>query len=217
MVDPWTLGPRDRRLATPLDMGGGVARIAQARAALWLERAWPQLRLVLLLLGAYAGLALLGAFTAFAPGARVGLLLLLIAGLCMLGRRILKTVPWPGERAAIARLELQSGLPRGLLQLARDVPALEGEPGLWRIGKRLSLAAWARPLRLGMRLDCVTGDRYGFGTAAVLLLALGLLVAGPRLASGCVRRFCRPPLCWEMSSSRCGLCRPRTRVVRRSS
>ena len=161
-------------------MGGGVARIAQARAALWLERAWPQLRLVLLLLGAYAGLALLGAFTAFAPGARVGLLLLLIAGLCMLGRRILKTVPWPGEWAAIARLELQSGLPRGLLQLARDVPALEGEPGLWRIGKRLSLAAWARPLRLGVRLDCVTGDRYGFGTAAVLLLALGLLAAGPQ-------------------------------------
>lgn len=179
MVDLGSLGPDARRRATALDYRGVTGRIGLARAALWLERAWPHFRLVLLLLGGFIGLALVGALAPLPPVLRIGLLLVLLVGLGALIRRAVKTVPWPSEQAAIARLEAASGLPRGLLRLARDVPADASNPALWRIGQRLSQGAWARPLRQGMRLDCVSGDRFGLGAATVLLLALGLLVAGP--------------------------------------
>lgn len=175
-----TFGPDAWRPAIAFDARGYAARIAQARAALWLERAWPHLRLCLLLLGGYAGLALLGAFAPFPPALRIGLLLLLVIACAVLLRRSAKSVQWPGVHAAIARLEMANDLPRGLLRLALDAPAQAHDESLWRIGQRVSHGAWARPLRVGLRLDCISGDRIGLGPAAMLLLALGLLAAGPR-------------------------------------
>lgn len=173
------LGADDQRQATPLNLRGYAARIGRVQAALWLERAWPRLRLVLLLLGLYSALALLGVYAPLVPVLRISLVLLLLLGFGVLVWRTCQAVPWPSPQVAIARLETANGLPRGVLQLALDAPADADDSALWRAGQTLSRQAWTPHLRLGVRLDFVSGDRLGLGAATILLLVLGLLVAGP--------------------------------------
>jgi len=160
-----------------------VRRVQLARAVLWLERAFPYLAAVVAAGGLFVALALLGVWAAV-PG--------FVRWLCLLGVslfvlwttwRLWRSIQWPTARQGLALIEARSALPRGLLAVLGDRPALAQEGDalstqLWDHAREdASLAAGHARLPLP-RVDVVSADRWGLGALVVLGLVLGMLVAG---------------------------------------
>ena len=136
---------------------------------------------------AFLAMALFG-LPALLPWAlHLGLLLLALAAVGILVLRALAGLEQPGRAAAERRLERDSGLLHRPFAALRDRPASAGvaesdagQDFLWRLHQSRAEAALSR-LRLGPpRPDLPQHDRRALRAAAVLLLAAGLVVAGPR-------------------------------------
>lgn len=181
MARPHTFAAAERlTLPPPLDR-----RAAVARAVVWLEASWGLLRLGLLATVLFAALGLLGVWQAL-PGLVRWAALVGLAGFWLrIGWRLVRTVGWPSQSRALALLEARARLARGQLRLLMDRPADPETPysaWLWHHARTDALAAARRTRLPWPRLDCLTGDRFGLGPLAVLLLALGWLVAADQRA-----------------------------------
>lgn len=156
--------------------------ILLARLAILWERVWPRLWPVSGILVAFAGLAALGFFT-WTPGLLHALLL--IAGTSAIGYflwRNFQDFRWPGWSEGARRLERESGLPhRPITERDDRMAAGQGDTlteSLWRAHMRAQLAAQHR-LRLAVpRASFAADDPFYLRYALLLLLAIGLLVAG---------------------------------------
>ena len=160
--------------------------VQRARAALWWERAWPALWLPLAVVMAFLVLSWLGVWLDATPTARqVGLGLFALAALASLWPLIRLT--WPGRRAALDRLDRDTGLSHGPAQALEDRIALGAEdPGsraLWDLHRKRAQAA-VEGLRLkAPRPDMARRDRYALRAAGLVALVASAFVAGPELGT----------------------------------
>ncbi len=163
------------------------AYLAAARAVLLVESVaaglWPAACLLAIMLA----LVLFG-LPAILPSAVYAALLLsaALAMLLLLGRAVFRTV-LPLAADAERRLERDSGLAHRPFAILRDRPAL-GPPAsanpahavFWRLHQARARNALSS-LSLAMpRPDLPRHDPYAMRAAAIVLLAAGLVVAGPR-------------------------------------
>ncbi len=158
------------------------AYLAAARAVLWVETLavglWPAVALCALALAA----ALLGV-PALLPGVlHLALLLGVLAGLAVLLVRAVSGLHRPGAMDAERRLERDSGLPHRPFSTLRDRPATAGpgEAALWQLHQTRARTALSRLALAPPRPGLPRHDPYALRAACVLLLATGLVVAGPR-------------------------------------
>jgi uncharacterized protein (TIGR02302 family) len=155
--------------------------LRSARLILWVEMlgraAWPVLALGAALLAA----ALLGLPAAF-PG-WLHLLLLPAAGIALifLAVRAAATVRPPGTAEAERRLEQDSGLLHRPFAVLRDRPAGAGDAqrALWHLHRTRAEHALTRLRLRAPRPVLAAADPFALRAAAALLLASGLVVAGP--------------------------------------
>ncbi len=174
--DPGMKGPRitpwaDRRL--------GWWRRA-ALSVLWAEFLVRTLWSAGAVLAAAAGLALLGVVPGgtLAPCAFLAVTIA-AAGFCAV--RAWRVLRRPGAGEAERRLERDSGLAHRPFAVLQDQPAaLAGEQGLWRVHRARAEAALAR-LRLAAPSPGLPArDPAALRMLALLLLAAGLITAGPQ-------------------------------------
>lgn len=148
-----------------------------AQAVLWLEYAAALLWAPLTILAAAAGLALLGATP---PGLLSPLVLLAaIASAVAWASHAAKTLPKPTPGAAERRLESDNALPHRPFAVLQDEPATQDLAKIWPLHRARATAALAR-LRLGgPAANLAARDPAALRAAALLLLAAGLITAGP--------------------------------------
>jgi uncharacterized protein (TIGR02302 family) len=157
-------------------------RIALARAALFWERLWPRLWPPLGIAGLLVALALLEIPELLPAWGHAGLLAVFAIAFAAALWRGARGFELPTRSDALRRLETASGLSHRPLGLADDrLAAGTDDPvsrGLWEAHRRRAEALAAR-LRVGTpRSDLVRRDPWGLRQALVLVLALGLVVAG---------------------------------------
>lgn len=160
-------------------------RLGAARIALWIEASlaafWPAAAAC----AALAGVVLLGAAWHTAsgwPGIHLVLLGASLAGIVLLIRHGRAMMRPPGPDAAERRLERDSGLLHRPLATLRDRPASAGpqQLALWRLHQARAVAQLGRLRVRAPRPDLARHDPLALRAAAFLLLAAGLVVAGPR-------------------------------------
>ena len=157
-------------------------RIAQARAAISWERVWPRLWPASGIAGAFAAMALLGAF-AFLPSLLHALLL--VGGASAIGYflwRRFHDFRVPGWNDGARRLERDSGLAhRPFTERDDRMAAGLGDAlaeNLWRAPMRARLASQSRLNWVHPRASLAAEDPHGVRFAIAFLLAIGLAVAG---------------------------------------
>jgi uncharacterized protein (TIGR02302 family) len=151
-----------------------------ARAVLWAEAAarafWaPAALLASLLAACLTGLP--GSLPAVPHG------LFLVAGVLGLGwltRQGLRRLEHPDQAQADRRLERDSGLPHRPLQVLEDRPAGAAESLLWQAHRARALSALGKLRLRGPSPGLAARDPYALRIGAMLLLASGVVVAGPQ-------------------------------------
>jgi uncharacterized protein (TIGR02302 family) len=168
-----------------LDRHGRPALRWQRRAAaavLWTERLslalWPSLAIA----AGLAGVALLGLPALLPVWLHLAMLVLTLAAVAWFGARGLLRLRVPNGRDAEARLERDSGLQHHPFAVLRDRPAATSAASLalWRLHTAQARRA-VEALRLaGPDPLLISADPYALRAAAALLLASGLVIAGPQ-------------------------------------
>ncbi len=149
-----------------------------ALAFLWAERLAALLWAPLALLLGWAGLVLLGAGAVLGPLTPLATLLVLGAAVWWV-RRLRPGFVRPTPEQAERRLETDSGLAHRPLAVLRDRPAAGEDGPLWQAHRARAAAALPR-LRLDPpRAVLPALDPHAARVAALLLLASGIVVAGP--------------------------------------
>jgi uncharacterized protein (TIGR02302 family) len=160
------------------------ARLLAARAVLWTEAlavaAWPALSL----LAGLAALALFGAPVRLPWALHLAVLLACLSALGWLLLRAVRDFHAPGPRAAERRLERDSGLRHRPFDTLLDRPAgggaATGADGLWALHRARAEAGLATLRLAAPHADLPRHDGRALRVACALLLAAGLVVAGPR-------------------------------------
>ena len=158
--------------------------VSRARAALWWEGVWPRLWVPLGIVMAFAVLSWLGLWLDLPPLARkvgVGL----FAAAFLLSLWPLARLRPPARRAALDRLDRDSGLKHGPARAFEDTLALGGEDAgsrtLWELHRRRAEAALTRLRVAAPRPDMPRRDRYALRAAGLVAVAASAFVAGPEL------------------------------------
>ncbi len=159
--------------------------LAWRQAAAWLallwERLWPALWPAASLSGVFIASACMGAWAWLAPWPHAILLgLLALAGAILLGLGFAR-FKVPSREDARRRLEIKGGLAHRPLAALSDRPAAgTSAAGLALWQRHLALRAGElRHLRIGLpRPNVAARDPWGLRAAAVLLVVVGLAVAG---------------------------------------
>lgn len=173
-----SLSPQPNRPASPL----APWRLAAARAALLAEQIWPRLLPIYLALALLVAAALLGLW-AWTPG-WLHAAMLALAGLIAAWqlKAIAQDLRWPSRQAVFSRWEQDSGLSHQPLQAVADRQANAGDAfaaTLWARHQHQAAAQLASLRLAPPQLNWLARDRYGLRGLAMLLLALGVAVAGP--------------------------------------
>ena len=158
-------------------------RLARARAALLWERlvplAWPLAAIPVL----FVALALLNLPAVLSPWSHGAGLLVFALGFLAAAGHLVRRLRWPRRAEALRRLEEASGLGHRPLALLEDTLAAgANDPGtraVWEAHRRRTEALVSQ-LRVGSPIvHLARHDPWGLRQAALLMLALGLVVAGP--------------------------------------
>ena len=164
-----------------------ATRLFAARAVLWAElvavRFWP----VAALIAATVGMALIG-LPVLPWWLHAGVLLLIVAALALLGRHAVAGLQAPGMAEAERRLERDSGLLHRPFAVLHDRPASAtgAEPAnpmqavFWRLHQTRAQASLSTLRLHPPRPNLPRHDRRAWRAASMLLLAAGLVIAGPR-------------------------------------
>ena len=168
-------------------------RLWAARLALAWERLWPALWPATMVAGGYLALALFDPWSVVPGWLHAGLLAATAIAVVGLMVRGLKGFRWPDEAAALRRIEVASGLAHRPLGTLRDHPVSSGDA---RLVKRLwaahleRLARGVRRLRIGTPAPGLARrDPWGLRGALVVVLAVGLVVAGGEAPQRLARAF----------------------------
>jgi uncharacterized protein (TIGR02302 family) len=149
-----------------------------AHTVLWLEYAAAILWAPLSILAAAAGLALLGATP---PGLLSPLsLLAAIAAAAIWGVHTARSQPKPTPHAAERRLETDSALAHRPFAVLQDSPATPDLATIWPLHRARAAAALTRLRLNGPSAHLAARDPAAMRAAALLLLAAGLITAGPQ-------------------------------------
>lgn len=181
----------DRRAAAPSWAAGLRRRVVLARAALLWERLWYVGWPLAAVIGLFAALSLLGLWSVLPPILHIALGIGFALGAVWALVDAARRFRVPDEAEAERRIELESGLPHRPLGTLADRPvgpADASSEALWRAHRARAARAirhlrpvWPRPRAIGR-------DPWALRHAVVLLLVVGLVVAGsdpfPRLAAG---------------------------------
>jgi uncharacterized protein (TIGR02302 family) len=159
----------------------GAYRMAALAVLTWesgLAAAWP----VLAVCAGLAAAALVGIPALLPPWLHLALVLAALATLGGLAWRAARHFRLPAPADAERRLELDSGLRHRPFATLRDVPAAgtPAQDALWRAHQARARVALAR-LRLSPpNAEITARDPFALRAAASLLLAAGLVIAGPQ-------------------------------------
>jgi uncharacterized protein (TIGR02302 family) len=154
------------------------SRLLTVRLGLFWEQAWPALWPAAGLLGLFAALALLDAFSLLQGYVHIGILVLLAAGFLFLLWRGLRGLKLPDEAAARRRIEIVNELKHRPLEALEDqLAGGRADPGstqLWELHRR-RLKEQLGKLRLGLPAAGLSRrDPFALRGIVVLLLAVGL-------------------------------------------
>lgn len=160
--------------------------VRRARLTLWWERAWPALWLPLAVVIVWLTLSWLGLWLDLSPDARkVGIGLFVLAAIASLWPLV--RLSFPGRRAALDRLDTDTGLKHGPARALDDTLALgQEDPGaraLWDLHRRRAQAA-VESLRLrAPRTGIANIDPRAVRAAGLVALVASAFVAGPELGT----------------------------------
>ncbi len=153
-----------------------------ARFMLVLERVAPICLTVFTALGLFLAVAWFGLVRYLPPWLHAALLVLALLTLCVQIWRQARTFRWPGQDAAIRRLEQDSGLMhRPLTHLRDHLSAHEADPavaGLWAQYRARLLAGIGRLRVAPPRPDWPRRDPYALRILLALVLVVALIDAG---------------------------------------
>jgi uncharacterized protein (TIGR02302 family) len=160
--------------------------VGQARLTLWWERAWPALWAPVVVLILFLTLSWLGIWLDLTPLSRqIGLALFGLLGLASLYP--LLRLKWPGRRAALDRLDRDTGLKHGPARTIEDTLTLglgdAGSRALWDLHRRRAQEAVAGLKVSAPHPNMVRRDRYAVRAAALVALAGSAFVAGPEIGT----------------------------------
>ncbi len=185
---------RDREDRSPISLPPGLRRrIAQARFNLGWEYVWPAIWPALGIAGTFAALALLDLFTALVGWLHA--VVLAVAAVCFgcALYRAFKLLVVPSHREALRRIEKASGLEHRPLEALQDtLPPGQDDPktkALWDAHRR-QMEERIRALKVGAPSPGLPArDPWALRTIVVLLLVIGIVVAGPERAERLQRAF----------------------------
>lgn len=166
-------------------------RIGIARLAVAWERLWPALWPAPLAIGLFCILALFDVLPHLSWWLHSLALLALAAGLIAAVIRGAMAFRWPGIAAGERRVERASGLSHRPLAVLADQPATGGAEAaaVWRVHQQ-RMAAMLRALRIGVpRSDLARRDPFALRAVAILLIVVGLVVAGDTAGDRFARAF----------------------------
>ena len=199
---------RDREDRSHVSLPPGLRRrIAQARFSLGWEYVWPAIWPALGIAGTFAALALLDFFAALAGWLHA--VVLAAAAVCFgyALYRAFKLLVVPSHLEALRRIEKASGLEHRPLEALQDtLPPGQDDPttkALWD-AHRQQMAERIRVLKVGAPSPGLPArDPWAVRAIVVLLLVVGVVVAGPERAERLNVRSCRPsiPACRNASRS----------------
>jgi uncharacterized protein (TIGR02302 family) len=157
-------------------------RLRAAATVLWTERLGLAVWAGLALLAAIAGLALLGAPSLLPAWLHLALLLAALAGVLVFFVRGARRLQAPGLREAERRLERDTGLRHHPFAVLRDRPAgtSQADLALWQLHTARARRALATLRLAGPDPRLSQADPYALRAASLLLLAVGVVVAGPQ-------------------------------------
>ncbi|MGB0629323.1 MAG: TIGR02302 family protein [Alphaproteobacteria bacterium] len=185
---------RDRKNGSPSSPPPGLGRrIAQARFNLAWETIWPALWPALGIAGTFAALALLDFFAALPGWLHALVLAATAAGFGYTLYRAFRMLVLPSQQDALRRIELASGLEHRPLEALQDtLPAGQDDPttrALWEAHRR-QMADRIRALKVGAPSPGLPArDPWALRAIVVLLLVVGVVVAGPERAERLERAF----------------------------
>ena len=155
--------------------------IRRARATLAFERLYAALWAPLAALAALAAAALFGLHEVVPGWLHAGGLAAWLAGAAWLLWRGSRGFAWPTRDEALARLEADSRARPGAFRALKDAPFAGDEADPYWRAHQARLAERARRARLGPARAVVDqADGLGLRFAALVVLAVGLIAAGPR-------------------------------------
>ena len=181
-------------MAGPQIRGGGRLDrlLAQARAALVIERLWPSLVLVAAILAVFLAVSWLGVWLIAPPWLRSVGLAVFAAALLWAGWLAIK-LRWPGRAEALARLDRDSGLKHRPFAAGEDAlanPATDpATRALWDLHRRRAAEAAARTRVRAPSPRLVERDRFALRAGALLVLVAAGFVAGPDKAGRLAAAF----------------------------
>ena len=166
-------------------------RIGLSRAALYIERLWPELWPAVGAVGLFLSASLLGVWDSVSPVLRIAAMLCLVVAVVWVSQRTFRHIGWPSFAEGRRRLETENGTPHRPLQALGDKPATPlgaREATMWRAHRRRMQRAaegiGSRPPRAGL----LAADPRAFRVAIAIALLVGLVVAGreapDRIAAG---------------------------------
>ena len=185
---------RDRKNGSPASPPSGLGRrIAQARINLVWETIWPAVWPALGIAGTFAALALLDFFAVLPGWLHAMFLAATAAGFGYALYRALRILVLPTQEDALRRIELASGLEHRPLEALQDtLPAGQDDPttkALWEAHRR-QMAERIRVLKVGAPSPGLPArDPWALRAIVVLLLVVGVVVAGPERAERLERAF----------------------------
>jgi uncharacterized protein (TIGR02302 family) len=160
--------------------------VDRARATLLWERVWPILWRPLAVVMVFLTLSWLGLWLDASPEGRIG-------GLTLFGIALVLSL-WPllglrkpGRRAALDRLDRDTGLAHGPARALEDNLALgaddAGSRALWELHRRRAEAAIAKLKLAAPSPGMSRRDRYAVRAAGLVAVAASAFVAGPEIGS----------------------------------
>ena len=185
---------RNREDRLPISPPPGLRRrIAQARLSIGWEYVWPAIWPALGIAGTFAALALLDFFAALAGWLHA--VVLAAAAVCFgyALYRAFKLLVVPSHLEALRRIEKASGLEHRPLEALQDtLPPGQDDPttrALWE-AHRQQMAERIRVLKVGAPSPGLPArDPWAVRAIVVLLLVVGVVVAGPERAERLERAF----------------------------
>ena len=156
--------------------------LARARAVLAVERLWPAVVGIVSLAALFLAVSWLGLWILLPPLARMVGVALFLAGALWIVLVTLRA-GWPDRRAAIARLDRDSGLPHRPVAAADDQLAnAAADPttrALWDLHRRRLRAALGNMKVALPSPRMVEHDRFALRAAALVAVVAAAFVAGP--------------------------------------
>ena len=173
-----------------------AVQMHRARLILWWERLWPRLAPPLCVLACFVAVSWFGLFERLPGQARLGLLLVFIAGLALAARPLWQALR-PSDQDVLARLDKAAGIAHRPVSALHDA-MVQGaaDPfaqALWRAHQQRLRERIGR-LRLGLPKPGLPAlDRYALRAVPLIALFVSFFVAGEDRLARLASAFTAPP------------------------